>query len=248
MECEGYELLTDCNSVSVQIMMMEAMRLSLLEHEDQQRRQAQTQSRQESETSVPATAPIRGESEQEIIVPASVSEAVASQAQSAPAGSASHSSTIQQQQHQTQPRTSSLANEVAPSFAPPSRYSLTHQELGISSSMMAELSELVDGGIPGSSSSESTPPTSAYSTPAVPQSISQAQTPNTSSSFGPGSPVAGTFTPPIGSPNRIGTNPNNPFRRMGGSSNSNSPSHSRQSSTLQASWTNPPSSPGPAKQ
>jgi len=221
------------------MMMMEAMRLSLLEHEEQQRRQAQAQSRQDSQGNVPATAPIRNDS-QEVDVHSSVNAATTSQAQSAPAGTTSLSS-IQQQQP-TQPRTSSLAQETAPSFVPTARYSLTHQELGISSAMMAELSELVDGGS-SSSSSDSNSPTSAIATPAVPQSFSQAPALGASTSFLPGSPVAPT-TPPVGSPSRIGTNPNNPFRRMGGSA-TNSPSHSRQGSTLQTSFTGANSPPGP---
>jgi hypothetical protein len=223
-------------------MMMEAMRLSLLEHEEQQRRQAQAQSRQDNSSVTPSSAPISENTTQESTVPSNVTASTATQAQSAPAGSITSSTFLQQQQQQTQPRTSSLANDTSQSVAPPVRYSLTPQELGISSAMMAELSELVDGGLP-TSSSQSTPQTSAYATPAVPLSISEEPTSVPPAPFAPASPVSSS-TPPVGSPSRIGMNPNNPFRRMGGSA-TNSPSHSRQGSTIYPSWTgvnNPPGS------
>ena len=196
-------------------MMMEAMRLSLLEHEEQQRRQAQAQSRQESESNaVPNSAPPTHAS-QDIEVPASIAATAAPQTQSAPVTTAQ--STMQLQQ--TQPRTSSLASEASTPVAAQPRHSATPLELGLSSSMMAELSELVEGGLPNISPPHSTAPAPI-----------------------PNSPIASSSTtasasPTVGSPGRVGMNPNNPFRRMGGSS-ANSPSHSRHPSALQSGWTN----------
>ncbi|UZJ55022.1 hypothetical protein CBS101457_004342 [Exobasidium rhododendri] len=233
-----------------EIMMMEAMRLSLLEHEEQQRReaQAQSQSRQGGDENSSTAIATSRHSDEELSIPATVTAATTSQAQSAPTISSSSSSLQQQQQNQhtkpPHPRTSSLANEAAPVMAPSSRRSLTHQELGISSSMMAELSELVDGGL-GDFDLQSAPShPAANTTPAATQSILQAPTTVAATSSSSGSPRPSTATP-IGSPSRIGTNPNNPFRRMGGGSNTTSPSHSRQSSTLYTSWTGATEGPSP---
>jgi hypothetical protein len=222
------------------MMMMEAMRLSLLEHEEEQRRQAQSQSREDNPSSAPPSSAPTQESSQEVSVRSAVLEATSSQAQSAPLAGTTHSRMQQQQQQspppqpqQVLPRMSSLSNDAP--FIPSStgRYSLTHQELGISSSMMAELSELVEGEGPFAPST----PNSAYTTPASPQVVSNNLSSTPASSFAPGSPMSSsTTTPPrMDSPSRIGTNPNNPFRRLAGSSHT-SPSHSRQSSTVYTGW------------
>jgi hypothetical protein len=223
----------------LQIMMMEAMRLSLLEHEEEQRRQAQAQSRQTTDANEAVTDTSRGSVGEERSIPASVVTATTAKAQSAnipPSSSSSSSSTtFQQQQQLPHLRSSSLANEGAPSIAPSIRQPHTPQELGISSSMMAELSELVDGGLPNFQTEGTSPTTATFST--------TASTPNTPPPLTSVNRMSNPASP-IGSPSRIGTNPNNPFRRAGGSSTT-SPSHSRQGSTLYTSWTGANDSPGP---
>lgn len=214
-------------------MMMEAMRLSLLEHEEEQRRQAQAQSRQDNQ-STDST-----QSGQEAAIPAHVLNSNSSQVESAPASTTTQS-TLQQQQQQTQPRSSSLSLDGFSALAPntaASRYRVNPQELGISNSMLAELSELVEGGLPDIPPHSSAPAPGPTTLTSAPRTIADQEntTRRSSSVFASSSPPA-TSTPSVGSPSRIGSNPNNPFRRLGGST-SNSPSHSRQGSALfPATW------------
>lgn len=235
-----------------EMMMMEAMRLSLLEHEEQQRRQAQAQSREESSSSAgPAAgggdvgnAPADEEAQYAIAPPTS---AAAPATVSAPAATSTFTdSQLPSSMHPT--RTSSLA--AGPPLSAPI-------DLGLSSSMMAELSELIDGAPPR-------PPEPSEPSPSSPPSAQglevRQQPPSSSSMAGePALPASGTNTPILPSspthtrqssslgqgvygsspsapstPSRVGTNPNNPFRRMagGGSNPATPPNHSRQGSNF----------------
>lgn len=201
--------------------MMEAMRLSLLEHEEQQRREAQAQSRQDGTTNA------EGQQAAPVSMGAATSE-VGSRPELVP----EPLQFIQQQQsQQTTPRSSSLSFDGTSSFAPLTRYPTNTQEFGLSSAMMAELSELVEGGTSSTASNAA----ATSPAPSTPPSVSAAQpivqSLKPSSATPLGSPSNHPSTPQVGSPSRIGTNPNNPFRRLGGSA-TNSPSHSRQGSAL----------------
>lgn len=246
-----------------EIMMMEAMRLSLLEHEEEQRRQAQAQSQQgqqssdgQGSTSLPDTA-------NDGAPPTPTADT-----RSAPALSGTGSVFSNQQQAAPLPRSSSLAvdNPTTPAttVSAPAQYTLNPQQLGISNSMMAELSELVEGGLHVDSTnggnisssgsqvitSDATVPSSPTPSSSVPVPITpsassgnvQSSSPTAQFAASPSSrrfqgfhesnqspamtiPISGT--PTVGSPSRIGTNPNNPFRRK---SAANSPAHSRQGS------------------
>lgn len=206
---------------SLQVMMMEAMRLSLLEHEEEQRRQARQQSndnQQRAQVHPPRSAHLTTSQ------PDTVSSTTSSTL-TAPTDTTSSTS----QPQRTTPRSSSLSNDLNNASTSASPLPPTAQELGISNNMMAELSELVEGGIPGVVSHSTEEPTAQDShKTAAAHSFLQSHRHDDAATPSP------TATPPtegLGSPPRVGTNPNNPFRRMGGS-NVSSPGHSRQGSTV----------------
>lgn len=231
-----------------EMMMMEAMRLSLLEHEEQQRRQAQSQSRDNAtsssadpasdETTTEAGRAIDQAAEEEPGAVSSTSATAAAAGASLTTPALAGSSTLADQQVLPHPTRSSSLAASPPRVAP--------VNMGLSTSMMAELSELIDGAPPRAP--ESTEPTSSTSnqqpassvltsqalptsSDAIPSSLSS-HTHQSSSAMGHETP--GSSPPAISTPSRIGTNPNNPFRRMaGGSSNPATPAnHSRQGSGL----------------
>lgn len=248
-----------------EMMMMEAMRLSLLEHEEEQRRQAQSQSQEGQQNNDVQAASSLPDTANDGAPPTPTTDS-----RSAPAVSENASIFSSQQQAAPLPRSSSLATDSATTstspVSAPGRYTLNPQQLGISTNMMAELSELVEGGLNvGNAGEGNSGPTGSRagasvtsnipSSPAPQPPVAVPITPSTASSaVRTDSPATAQFsaspsfrrlqglqevdqspsmtppmsgTPPVGSPSRIGTNPNNPFRRK---SAANSPTHSRQGS------------------
>jgi hypothetical protein len=209
-----------------EMMMMEAMRLSLLEHEEQQRRQAQDRSGEEQPTN------------------SSVVQGAATTATLPETVSSTSLSPVQQRSSSlTADEPGALMSNPAPIFT-----STNPQDLGLSSNMIAELSELIEGGL-------SLPPRSeALSASAVAENNSHVSEARPAAPPVASPPVAipsarpiyaATSTPPAqfhspaqspihtpmyGTPTRIGMNPNNPFRRGAGSTTT-SPTHSRQPSS-----------------
>lgn len=229
-----------------EVMMMEAMRLSLIEHEEQQRRQAQEDADQQrgATEGLPNT---EGASATTTSNPAASATAAAPMAVLGSSAGPSSSSRGSPVASRTLPRSSSLTGDALPPAAmrgvEPSQPAAvaatqatatpvpTASQLGLSSSMMAELSELIDGGpsmpsrstMPDATSSASRADRSSTLLPGHDASPSDTSTFNTAdTSLGvSGAAMSGAITPPqqrgtaspLGtSPGRLGTNPNNPFR------------------------------------
>lgn len=212
-----------------EIMMMEAMRLSLLEHEEQQRKQAeQEKTRQQQDTQAAAALAASDSSSTPTRKPPTATQSV-----------------LEEHEGRT------VQNTYSP--PPVARAPVNATSLGISQSMMDELSELVEEGAPPMSSAPSVNRNGRQPAPApepvpVPQPVasmgSALQEPRNS---GPSSTTAnestdaaeaftqrpphvefstntssGANSPIIGSPSASGftrsriVNPNNPFRRSMG--------------------------------
>lgn len=218
--------------------MMEAMRLSLIEHEDQQRRQAQQEAEQrQREPAQQNETPTRSRTDASAATSARVSSSPPREVQRP----LPRSSSLSGETPLAPARGTQTASELPPTLPMPPSEPLSAGQLGISSSMMAELSELIDderhsNSLPSSAPEGADLPAAAAQilpsqTGAEPRPMPQATAlgqgmqsavpqPWTSAPSSP-APVSAATTP-VGSPSRVGTNPNNPFRRM--ANNSTGPS------------------------
>lgn len=134
-------------------MVMEAMRLSLLEHEEQQRKQAEEEKKKKAEAATTETAPAAG---------AAAGSSRASTSNDLPSSSsalrtqpAAAQSVLEESESAQR---SSIAASTAPVLPPPAT-SVDPASLGLSQTTMDELRELIDGGPSPPASNASPSPT-----------------------------------------------------------------------------------------